>query len=99
VAINSLRAAQLAALLALVCAGAFARIATPSPLLVVPPPEFLDVKDVQVVGHVTNDGALLAGGGPRERFDFQTETLELDGKKFTQPIGIRATIFSRETTD
>jgi len=99
VAINSLRAAQLAALLALVCAGAFARIATPSPLLVVPPPEFLDVKDVQVVGHVTNDGALLAGGGPRERFDFQTETLELDGKKFTQPIGIRATIFSRETTE
>src|ERR1041385_3123282 len=61
VATKSLRAAQLAALLALICAGAFARIATPSPHLVVPPPEFLDVKDVQVVGHVTNDGALLAG--------------------------------------
>jgi O-antigen ligase len=64
VAIGSLRSAQAAALLALVCAGAFARVATPSPLLTAPPPEFLNVKDVEIVGHVTNDGALLAAGGP-----------------------------------
>lgn len=99
VAIKSLRPAQIASLLALVCAGAFARIATPSPRLAVPPPEFLNVKDVEIVGHVTNDGALLAGGGPRERFDLQTETIELDGKKFAQSIGIRATVFSRDVAE
>ncbi len=99
VAIKSLRPAQIAAVLALVCAGAFARIATPSPRLPAPPPEFLNVKDVEIVGHVTNDGALLAGGGPRERFDLQTETMELDGQKFIQPIGIRATVFSRDAAE
>ena len=99
VAIKSLRPAQAAALLALVCAGAFARIATPSLSLSAPPPEFLNVKDVEIIGHVTNDGALLAGGGPRERFDLQTETIELDGQKFTQPIGIRATVFSRDAAE
>jgi competence protein ComEC len=86
-------------LLAVVCAGAFAGIATPSPHLFAPPPEFLNVKDVEIVGHVTNDGALLAAGGPRERFDLQTETIELDGQKLTQPIGIRATIFSRDVAE
>ncbi len=99
VAINSLRPAQAAALLALVCAGAFARLATPSPRLSAPPPEFLNVKDVEIVGHVTNDGALLAGGGPRERFDLQTETVELAGQKFAQPVGIRATVFSRDVAE
>jgi competence protein ComEC len=99
VAIKSLRPAQAAALLALVCAGAFARIATPSPHLFAPPPEFLNVKDVEIVGHVTNDGALLASGGPRERFDLQTETIELDGQKFAQPIGVRATVFSRDAAE
>src|SRR3954454_19394493 len=53
VAIKSLRPAQASALLALVCAGAFARIATPSPLLTTPPPEFLNVKDIEIVAHVT----------------------------------------------
>jgi competence protein ComEC len=96
---KSLRPAQGAALLALVCAGAFARIATPSPHLVTPPSEFLNVKDVEVVGHVTNDGALLAGGGPRERFDLQTETIELDDQKFVQPVGIRVTVFSRDAAE
>jgi competence protein ComEC len=99
VAIRSLRPAQLAALLALVCAGAFAQIATPLPRLATPPPEFLNVKDVEIVGHVTNDGALLAGGGPRERFDLQTETIEIDDHKLTQPIGIRATVFSRDAAE
>jgi competence protein ComEC len=99
VAIKSLHPAQIAACLAVVCAGAFAHIATPAPRLAAPPPEFLNVKDVEIVGHVTNDGALLAGGGPRERFDLQTETLELDGQKFTRPIGIRATVFSRDVVE
>ncbi|HEX3155244.1 MAG TPA: ComEC/Rec2 family competence protein, partial [Candidatus Angelobacter sp.] len=99
VEIKSLRLSQISALLALVCAGAFARIATPSPRLTTPPPEFLNVKDIEIVGHVTNDGALLAGGGPRERFDLQSETIEFGGQKLTQPIGIRATIFSRDMVE
>ncbi len=47
------------------------------------------------MAHVTNDGAMLAGG-PRERLDLQTETIELGDLKFVQPVGIRATVFSRE---
>src|SRR3984893_5917444 len=65
VAIRSLRPAQISALLALIWVDAFARVATPSPRLAVPPPEFINVDDVEIVAHVTNDGALLAGGGPR----------------------------------
>jgi competence protein ComEC len=99
VSIKSLRPAQISAVLAMVCVGAFARIAPPSQRLATPPPEFLNVKDVEIVGHVTNDGALLAGGGPRERFDLQTDTIELDGQKLTQPIGIRATVFSHEVAE
>jgi competence protein ComEC len=99
VAIRSPRPAQVAALLALVCAGAFARIATPPPHISAPPAEFLSGDKVEIVGHVTNDGALLAGGGPRERFELQTETIELNGQKFAQPIGIRATVFSRDVIE
>jgi len=93
VAIKSLRPAQAAALLALVCAGAFARLATPSPRLAVLPPEFLNIKDVEIVAHVTNDGALLANDESRERFEMETESIEQDGRKFLQPVGIRATVY------
>jgi len=93
VAIKSLRPSQIAALLALVCAGAFARLATPFPQLAVLPPEFLNVKDVEIVAHVTNDGALLAIDESRERFEMETESIELDGTKFLQPVGVRATIY------
>src|SRR6476661_5508737 len=93
VAIKSLRPAQAAALLALVCAGAFARIATPSPHLTAPPSEFLNLKDVEIVAHVTTDGTLLAIDESRERFEMETESIELDGTKFLQPVGIRATVY------
>jgi competence protein ComEC len=103
VAIRNLRSAQVSALLALVCAGAFARIATPSPHLYVPPTEFfrgdsesLRKDKVEIVAHVTNDGALLSVDESRERFDMQTESIELNGTKFLQSVGIRATIYSRE---
>lgn len=86
-------------MLALVCAGAFARVATPAPHIVAPPPEMLSGEQVEIVAHVTNDGALLAGGGPRERFDLETEIIELNNLKFTQPVGIRATAFSHETDE
>jgi competence protein ComEC len=98
-AIKSLRPAQASAILALVCAGAFARVAAPVPHIVAPPPELLSGERVVIVAHVTNDGALLDGGGPRERVDLQTEIIELDNLKFTQPVGIRATAFSHETDE
>lgn len=93
---RSLRLAQASAALALVCAGAFARVATPVPYVAVPPPEFLSDERVEILAHVTNDGAMLAGGGPRERFDLETEVIELNHSRFVQPVGIRATVFSRE---
>jgi competence protein ComEC len=99
VAIKSLRSAQVAASLSLVCAGAFAYVATPAPHIFNPPTEFLNDDRVEIVCHVTTDGALLAGGGPRERFDLQTETMALDGQKLAQPIGIRATVFSRDVVE
>jgi competence protein ComEC len=98
-AISSLRLAQASAVLAMACAGAFVRIATPVPHVVVPPPEFFSDERVEIVAHVTDDGAMLAGGGPRERFDLETETIELNGIKFNEPVGIRATVFSREPVE
>jgi competence protein ComEC len=85
----------MAAVLALACVGAFARVGTPLPPSIVPPAEFFGDDRVEIVGHVTNDGALLAGG-PRERFDLETEIITLRGHRFVQPVGIRATAFSRE---
>jgi competence protein ComEC len=96
-AIKSLRPARASAALALVCAGAFARVATPMPIIIGPPPEFVSGEGVEIVAHVTNDGALLAG--PRERFDVQTETITLNDLKLIQPVGIRATVFSRNADE
>lgn len=98
--VQSLRPAQLSAVLALVCAGAFARIATPAPHVVIPPPEFLsDYSEdkVEIVAHVTNDGALLAGDGPRERFEMETESIATGGSKFLQPVSIRATVYPKSS--
>jgi competence protein ComEC len=101
VAIKSLRPAQTSALLALVCAGAFARVAMPMPHFNVPPAEFfredpesLREEKVEIVAHVTNEGTLVAFDESRERLDMETESIELDGTKFLQPVGIRATVYS-----
>src|SRR5262249_32938956 len=61
VVVRSGRLAQLSAVLALLCAGAFVRLATPPAGTVVPPAELLSGERVDIVGHVTNDGALRAG--------------------------------------
>src|SRR5262249_24944925 len=90
----SVRLAYLCAVLAVVCAGALAHITEPAPRIVVPPPEFLSGGSVEIEGHVTNDGALLPGNAPRERFDLQTEVIRLGDRSFTQPVGIRFTVFS-----
>lgn len=80
--------------LATVTAGALAWLWMPQPNLTTPPDGFLFSEKIEVTGHVTNDGAMLAGKGPRERFDLETETLELGGVRFSQPVGMRATLFS-----
>src|ERR1051326_3631611 len=56
---ESAHLAWLSTVLALVCTGAFARVGTPAPRINVVPQEFLETKDVEIVGHVTNDGLLL----------------------------------------
>ena len=89
VANRNSRSAQLAAMFAVLCAGAFARVATPVPHLVVPPPEFLTNENVEIVGHVTSDGTLAAIDESRERFDIKTESIAIDGEEFLQPVGIR----------
>jgi competence protein ComEC len=90
---KSLRLAQICALLALAGSGAFARTYTPVPHIAVPPMEFLSGEPVEITGHVISDGAILPGSGLRERFDLQTETMRANGVTFTEPVGIRATLF------
>ena len=82
--------------LAIVAAGALAWVWMPQPNLTTPPQEFLFSEKIEVVGHVTNDGAMLAGRGPRERFDLETEELKMGEIHFTEPVGMRATLFSRQ---
>src|SRR5262249_4459964 len=94
--VKNLRLAQLSSVLALLCAGAFARVYIPAPRVIVPPSEFLSGDPVEIEGHVTSDGALLPGNAPRERFDVQTEIIRAGERTFTSPVGIRATVFSRE---
>ncbi len=91
--------AQLAAVLGLLCAGAFSRVASPRPHIAIPPAEFLENADVEVLGHVTNDGAPAAGTGVRERFDLQTEYIRLGEEIFFVPFGMRVTVYSRNAED
>src|SRR5262249_11117178 len=76
VACRSTRLARLSAVFAMLCTGAFARVATPLPHIVLPPPEFISGEKVEIIAHITNDGVLRAGEGARERFDVQTESIE-----------------------
>ena len=92
--IHNARLARCAVVLALVCVGAFTRSATPRPSNPVLPAELLTGERVLITGHVTNDGSLLASGS-RERFDLQSETIQLDDKHFDQPTGIRISVFVR----
>ena len=91
---HSDRLARITIVLALICAGGFAESATPPPRIATPPAEFLSGERVLIAGHVTNDGSLLAGGS-RERFDLQTETIQLGDAQFNQPSGIRISVFVR----
>lgn len=102
IAKNNLHLAHFSVVLALVFAGAFAQVTAPGTRIVFPPQEFL-YRQVQVTGHITNDGWLLAGGGPRQRFDLQTESIKFTDEngreqQFLAPIGMRATMYSRSST-
>lgn len=101
VAKNNLHLAGFPVALAWVCAGAFAQGAAPAAHIVIPPQQFL-YREVHVIGHITNDGWLLAGGGPRQRFDLQTEGVEFTDEsgreqRFLAPIGMRVTMYSRSS--
>src|SRR5438477_3693945 len=81
--------------LALVCTGSVSRLWAPQPELIYAPSQFLHGQQVEIIGHITNDGALLAGSEPRERFDLEVESMEIEGARSIQPVGIRATIFPK----
>jgi competence protein ComEC len=93
---NNLLLARISAVFALLCAGALARLDVPVAHVNVPPQEFLSGEPVEIEGHVTSSSALLPGNSPRERFDLETETIQSGERKLTQPVGIRATVFSKD---
>jgi competence protein ComEC len=93
---NNIHLGYVSVVLALVCSGAFGRLWTPLPNVVTPPQQFLQGDEVEITGHVTNDGALRAGSEPRERFDLETESIQVGESTFTQPVGIRATLFAKQ---
>jgi competence protein ComEC len=99
VLVKSPRLARFSAALALLFAGAFSRVATPQAHIAIPPAEFLENADVEILGHVTNNGALLAGSGKRERFDLQTEYIRLGEEKFSVPFGMRVTVYARDASE
>ena len=99
VAIKSFRLGYVSVLAALICAGAFSRLWVPAPRLGFPPHTSLTGVQVEIIGHVTDDGSLLAGSEPRERFDLETEVIQIGETKFTQPVGIRANVYVRQVPD
>lgn len=93
------RLAQISTMLALLFVGALARVDAPTTRVPAPGQEFLNNQPVEIVGHVTSDGAMEPGSGPRERFDLETETMRIGNVAVTQAIGIRATVFQHDTED
>jgi competence protein ComEC len=96
---RSLRLAQFSAVLAMLGAGALARVDAPHPHIVLPPAEFVSGTPVEIEGHITGDGARLPGSGPRERIDLETEVIRLGDRSFAAPVGIRATAFSKTAVE
>jgi competence protein ComEC len=96
---DSIRLGYASVMLALVCTGAVSRLWMPLPNVTQPPQQFLEGDEVEVIGHVTNDGSLRAGSDPRERFDLETEVIQAGDIKFTQPVGVRATLFARQSEE
>jgi competence protein ComEC len=89
--------AKAAAVLALICAGAFSRTGVPPARLVLPPQEFLSGEKVEVTGHVLSDPLSAELNHVRERLDVETESMQFQGRSFAGPLRIRATLYSRES--
>lgn len=96
---NSIRLGYVAVVVALICAGAFSRVFVSAPQLHSPPDKFFAAGQVEIIGHVTSDGAMLAGSEPRERFDLEAETIQVGDFTFTQAVGIRATVFIKQSEE
>src|SRR5947209_2719345 len=94
---DCIRLGYISAVGAVTCAGALSWVWMPSPNLATPPQEFLYSNGVEVSGHITSDGELLAGSEPRERFDLESESIQIDDQRFTQPVGIRAALFIKQS--
>lgn len=97
--VRSVHLGQVSAVLAVLAVGALARVDAPRPHVVLPPAEFMNGAPVEIEGHVISDGARLPGGGPRERLDLRTEIIRAGDRIFTEPVGIRATAFSKLAAD
>ena len=98
-AVKNIRLGYLAVVSALICSGAFSRVWMPSPQLNFPPQNALYTAQVEIIGHVINDGALLAGSEPRERFDLETEVIQFGEIRFMQPVGMRVSIFPKQSSE
>jgi competence protein ComEC len=96
---NSIRLGYISVLTALICAGAFSRVWLPASQLHSPPDKFFSASEVEIIGYVTNDGSMLAGSGPRERLDLETETIRAGDLTFPQAVGIRMTVFVKPSED
>src|SRR5215467_9607061 len=96
---NCARLGYISVVSALICAGAFSLVWTPATHLNSPPEKFLSGAQVEIIGHVTNDGSMLAGSGPRERFDLETEEIRIGELIFTRPVGMRTTVFVKPSEE
>ncbi len=94
---SSSRLARAAAILALICAGGFARTGVPAAPLILPPQEFLSGEKVEVTGYVLSEPLSAELNHARERLDVETESLQLQGRAFRAPVRLRATLYSRES--
>jgi competence protein ComEC len=98
IALENIRLGYVAVVSALICTGALCRVWMPVPALKFPP-QFLSGVPVEIVGHVTDDGALLGGSEARERFDLEAEVIQVGETRFTEPVGVRATVFVKPPAD
>src|SRR6185312_205482 len=90
--------AYIAAVLALVCAGALSRIYAAPPSVLIPPQEYFTDEKVEVTGHVVSDATPLPGGDQRLRIDLQAESISLANGKFAEPVLVRATIYGEQSS-
>jgi competence protein ComEC len=57
--------------------------------------------EVDVIGHVVREGLIRDGsyGGKQESVDIETEQLRLDNRQLSTPVGIRLTVYSKQSEE